>query len=92
MKKYCLLLIAVMLLTLPNVLFAASLVNRDGKPHKIKGRREGSGWVRFTIYPGGNKYYDCRYGCEIKVLDTGSTIYVESDADVVISNGILRIR
>lgn len=48
MKKYCLLLIAVMLLTLPNVLFAASLVNRDGKPHNIKGRREGGGWIRVT--------------------------------------------
>jgi hypothetical protein len=92
MKKYCLLLIAAMLLTLPNILRAASLVNRDGKPRKIKGRSEGSGWMRTTIYPGGNRYFDCRYGCEIKVLDTGSTIYLESDADVVISNGILRRR
>ena len=92
MKSRHLLLIAVLVLNLPSVLSAASLVNRDSKAHRIKGRAGGSGWVRSTIYPNGNKYFDCRYGCEIKVLDTGSTLLLESDKDIVISDGILRVR
>ena len=93
MKKRYSLLIAALFLILPNLLCAASLKNTDGKPHKLKARAgESGGWIRTTIYPGGTRYFDCSYGCEIKVLDSGSTILLDSDADIVISGGILRTR
>jgi hypothetical protein len=93
MKNRYLIIIAALFLILPNLLCAASIKNTDGKPHKLKARSEGrGGWIRTTIYPSGTKYFDCIYGCEIKVLGTGSTILLDSDADIAISGGILRTR
>ena len=45
-----------------------------------------------SISSRGTRYFRCRYGCEIVVIETGSSIVLESDEDVVISNGELRTR
>jgi len=38
------------------------------------------------------KYFDCTYGCEVRILETDSTIRLEFDADVIIDNGTLKTR
>jgi hypothetical protein len=79
-------------MTLPNIISAASIYNTDSKPHLVKGRTIGGGWIHTTIHNGGTRYFRCRYGCQVIVIKTGSEIVLESDADIVISNGELRVR
>ena len=92
MRRHWILLIVVMLMAWPNIIFAASISNNDSKPHKIKGRTINGSWIYTTIYSRGTRYFRCRYGCEIRIIETGSSIVLESDADIVISNGELRVR
>lgn len=92
MRKYVMVLVVSLLMTSPNIIDAASVYNSDSRPHKVKGRTIGGSWVHTTIYNGGHRYFRCRYGCQVTVIETGSTIVLESDADIVISNGELRVR
>ncbi len=92
MKRFSVLVIVGLLLALPNILWSASLYNSDGRPHEIKARLIGGAWIRTTVYSRGTRYFSCIYGCEIIVLETGSSVTLESDADIVISDGILRLR
>ena len=92
MKKYWILLVLTLLIAFPSIVCAASVRNSDSKPHRIKGRTINGGWIYTTIYSGGTKYFRCRWGCQVVVHETGSEIVLESDEDLVISNGELRIK
>ena len=92
MRKYWIMLLVTLLLVFPDILGAASILNTDSKPHKLKGRTIGGSWIHTTIYTRGTKYFRCRYGCEIILIETGVSMVLESDADIVISNGEMRIR
>ena len=83
---------------LPNIIFAMSIYNSDTTPHDIKVTdiRSGSQQI-ITVYDTSTVYLRCRYGCEIKVLETEDTITVnresfDSSDTVVIDNGTLKLR
>jgi len=89
-RKNWIVFIFILLMAWPNIIYAASIYNTDSKPHEVRGRTIGGSWIYTTIYSGGTRYFRCRYGCQIVVVDTGSEIVLESDADIVIDYGELR--
>jgi predicted transcriptional regulator len=91
-------LIVLLPFILPNIIHAVSVYNSDGRRHDIEVTdiRSGSQQI-MTIYNTSTAYVRCRYGCEIKVLETDDRIAVEpetlgSSTTVVIGDGTLRIR
>ncbi len=90
MRRLTLILGTMLLMTLTTTASAASLKNMDGTPYvcRIKSRM---GLSEETVYPKSTVYFDCTYGCEITLLETDQTIKIESDKDMVIDNGELKI-
>ena len=86
MRKHWMFLVVLLLMTSPNIIRAASIHNSDSKPHLVKGRTINGGWVHVTVSSRATQYFRCRHGCQIEVVKTGSTVVLESDADIVISN------
>lgn len=92
MRKFAALALFIAIMTVGKTLSAASLYNSDTEEYRIKIRSKPDPWVLVTLYQGSYKYFDCTYGCEIQIIETGSTIRLESDADVIIDNGTLKTR
>ena len=91
-------LIVILPLILPNIIYAVSVYNSDGRSHAIKVTdiRSGSQQI-MTVYNTSTAYVRCRHGCEIRVMETDDTITVEpqssySSNTVVIGDGTLRRR
>ena len=91
-------LILILPFILPNIIYALSVYNSDGRPHDIRVTdiRSGSRQI-LTVYGASTAYARCRYGCEIRVLKTDDTITVEPESSyssntVVIGDGTLRRR
>jgi hypothetical protein len=84
------LILSIMLLTLTNTAFAGSLQNLDSDPYtcRIKQRM---GVDEEIVYPESTVYFDCTYGCEITLLKTGQTLKIESDKEIVIDDGEMKI-
>jgi hypothetical protein len=74
MKKLIILLIIIWSLIIVDSLSAVSINNRDGRPHDIQviGIRDGKRGI-LTIYNNSTAYVDCRYGCQLIVIETGYT-------------------
>jgi hypothetical protein len=81
-----------LLIVLPIVVDAASISNRDSEVHQIKGRKSGENWVYIDINPNGTKYFNCRHGCELVLVKTGSSVQLDTDEDVVIRHGELSVK
>ena len=98
MKRYLLCIVVAVLVGWPIWGDAASIKNDDGEVHLIKGRVTGKGrrgveqWVYIEINPNGAKYFNCRFGCELVLEKTGSSVQLETDADVVIRHGVLEVK
>jgi hypothetical protein len=91
-------LLVILPFILPNISYAVSIYNSDGRSHAIQitdirsGRRQS-----MTVYRASTANVRCRYGCEIRVMETDDTITVPSESSyatstVVIGDGTLRIR
>ena len=91
-------LIVILPFILPNIIYALSVYNSDGRPHDIKVTSIRSGRQQsLTVWGSSTAYVRCRHGCEIRVMETDDTITVEpqssySSNTVVIGNGTLRRR
>ena len=91
-------LIVILPLILPNIIYAVSVYNSDGKSHAIKVTDIRSGRQQsMTVYRASTAYVRCRYGCEIRVMETDDTITVPPESSyatntVVIGDGMLRRR
>jgi hypothetical protein len=91
-------LIVILPFILPNIIHAVSVYNSDGRPHGIEVTDIRSGSQQtMTVYTASTAHVRCRYGCEIRVLETDDTIVLEpetfgSSKTVVIGDGTLRIR
>jgi len=91
-------LILILPFILPNIIYALSVYNSDGRPHDIKVTDIRSGSQQsLTVYGTSTAYVRCRHGCEIRVLETDDTITVERESSyssntVVIDDGTLRRR
>jgi len=92
MKKYSLIIALAIIFVIPSVGNAASVKNEDNKVYEIKGRKPGKDWVYREINPRGALYFDCRFGCEIVLEETGSSVTLDEDADIVIRKGELKVR
>ena len=92
MKRYIIFVVLVILIALPILVDAASIENGDNEVYQIKGRVTGKDWVYVTINPNGTKYFNCRFGCELVLEKTGSSVQLETDGDVVIRNGVLNVK
>ena len=91
-------LILILPFILPNIIYAVSVYNSDGRPHDIKVTDiRGGSQQTMTVYGSSTAYARCRYGCEIRVIETDDTITVERESSyssntVVIGDGMLRRR
>jgi hypothetical protein len=92
MKMYSMILTIAILIGLPILVDAASIENGDSEVYQIKGRVTGKNWVYVTINPNGTKYFNCRFGCELVLEKTGSSVQLETDGDVVIRKGVLTVK
>lgn len=92
MKLFQIYIFVVLFLGLPILAGAASIMNRDNEVHQIKGRSSDKDWVYVDINPNGTKFFNCRHGCELVLVKTGSTVQLGTDEDVVIRNGELTIK
>jgi hypothetical protein len=92
MRRCSIAILVALLIVLPIVVDAASISNRDSEVHQIKGRKPGENWVYVDINPNGTKYFNCRYGCELVLVKTGSSVQLDTDEDVVIRHGELSVK
>ena len=92
MNRLLLLIAIAVSMALPNWGLAASIKNEDNQVHVIKGRVTGKDWVYVQVNARSTKIFNCRIGCELVLEQTGSAVQLETDADVVIVKGELRIR
>ena len=92
MRLFLILTLMTLVVAVPMLVDAASIMNRDNEVHQIKGRRSGGNWVYVEINPNGTKYFNCRHGCELVLEKTGSSVELDTDGDVVIRNGMLTVR
>ena len=83
---------------LPNIIYAVSIYNSDGRSHDIRVTDIRSGRQQsMTVYRASTAHIRCRYGCEIRVMETDETITVPPESSyatntVVIGDGTLRRR
>ena len=91
-------LIVILPFILPNIIYAVSIYNSDGRSHAIQitdirsGRRQS-----MTVYRASTAHVRCRYGCEIRAIETDDTITVPPESSsapiaLVIDNGTLKRR
>jgi hypothetical protein len=91
-------LLVILPFILPNISYAVSIYNSDGRSHAIQitdirsGRRQS-----MTVYRASTANVRCRYGCEIRVMETDDTMTVPPESSyatntLVIGNGTLRKR
>jgi hypothetical protein len=91
-------LILILPFILPNIIYALSVYNSDGRPHDIKVTDIRSGRQQsVTVWGSSTAYVRCRHGCEIRVMETDDSITMERESSyssntVVIGNGTLRRR
>ena len=91
-------LIVILPFILPNIIYAVSVYNSDGRAHAIKVTDIRSGRQQsMTVYNSSTAHVRCRYGCEIRVMETDDTITVPPESSyanntVVIDDGTLRRR
>jgi hypothetical protein len=92
MRRFSILIIVAILIGLPILVDAASIMNSDNEVYQIKGRKAGEDWVYVDINPKGTKYFNCRHGCELELVETGSSVVLDTDGDVVINHGVLTVK
>lgn len=85
-------LVATLIVALPNSSLAASIYNSDVKAHRIQIMYESGKQYFVTVYNSSTHYFDCSYGCQIKLIGTGHSMTLASDAVVLIDDGKLRLK
>jgi len=91
-------LIVILPFILPNIIYAVSIYNSDGRSHALKVTDIRSGRQQsMTVYRASTAHVRCRYGCEIRVMETDDTITVPPESSyatnaLLIGNGTLRKR
>ena len=91
-KRVCLVLVATLIVGLPITSLAASIYNSDVKAHRIQITYEGGKQYFVTVYNSSTHYFDCSYGCQIKLIGTGHSMTLASDTVVLIDDGRLRLK
>ena len=91
-KRLITLLWTIVLIFLPNSIYGASIYNSDFKPHKVQIDYKDGTQYFVTVYNSSTHYFDCNYGCQVKLVRTGYARTLAADAVVIIDDGKLRVR
>ncbi|MEJ2726877.1 MAG: hypothetical protein P8175_20035, partial [Deltaproteobacteria bacterium] len=70
---------------------AGYISNGDDVPYTCEVRDQTVGVQVLQVAPDSDEGFGCNNGCEITLLQTGQTIVLESDANVEIENGELKL-
>ena len=89
MKGKLILSVVVVSLSLATVIQAGTLQNTDPDPYKYEATTDGVPSYG-TIYGNSTLYDFCNYGCVLKLVDSGQTIEVQPDDNIIIDNGELQ--
>ena len=81
-----------LLVFLANTIYGASIYNSDLKPQRVQIEYKDGSQYFVTVYNSSSHYFDCKYGCQVKLLSTGYTRTLTADAVVIIDDGKLRVR
>lgn len=82
----------ILLVFLANTIYAASIYNSDLKAQRVEIEPKGGTRYFVTVYNSSTEYFDCADGCQVKLVKTGYTKTLETDAVVIIDDGKLRVR
>ena len=91
-KRVITFLATILLIFLLNSIYAGSIYNSDFKPHRVQIEYKDGSQYFVTVYNSASHYFDCNYGCQVKLVRTGYTRTLASDAVVIIDDGKLRVR
>ena len=91
-KMVGVLLGAILLVLLANPIYSASIYNSDFKAQRVEIQSKDGTRYFVTVYNSSTEYFDCPYGCQVKLVNTGYTKTLEADAVVIIDDGKLRVR
>jgi hypothetical protein len=81
-----------LLVFLANTIYGASIYNSDFKAQRVEIESKDGRRYFVTVYNSSTEYFDCTYGCQVKIVKTGYTKTLEADAVVIIDDGKLRVR
>ncbi|MEJ2430442.1 MAG: hypothetical protein P8075_16225 [Deltaproteobacteria bacterium] len=81
-----------MLVFLANTIYGASIYNSDFKAQRVEIESKDGTRSFVTVYNSSTEYFDCTYGCRIKLVNSGYTKTLETDAVVIIDDGKLEVR
>ena len=91
-KMVGVLLGAILLVLLANPIYSASIYNSDFKAQRVEIESKDGTHYFVTVYNSSTEYFDCPYGCQVKLVNTGYTKTLEADAVVIIDDGKLRVK
>ena len=91
-KMVSVLLGTILLVLLANPIYSASIYNSDFKAQRVEIQSKDGTRYFVTVYNSSTEYFDCPYGCQVKLVNTGYTKTLEADAVVIIDDGKLRVR
>ena len=91
-KMVRVLLGTMLLVFLANTIYGASIYNSDFKAQRVEIESKDGTRYFVTVYNSSTEYFDCPYGCQVKLVNTGYTKTLEADAVVIIDDGKLRVR
>ena len=82
----------ILLVFLATTIYGASIYNSDPKAQRVEIEAKDGTRYFVTVYNSSTEYFDCTYGCQVKLVKTGYTKTLEADAVVIIDDGKLRVR
>ena len=91
-KMVSVLLGTMLLVFLANAIYGASIYNSDFKAQRVEIASKGGSRYFVTVYNSSTEYFDCTYGCQVKLVSTGYTKTLETDAVIIIDDGKLKVR
>jgi len=84
--------IIIIIILLPIGINAATVENLDFVDYKIRAIYDNGKIVSAPLYSRAEKYGICDYGCKLELLKTGQKIEVKPDDDIVIENGVMKLK
>ena len=91
MKKMSIFVALLWLMSLATSVSAGTISNYDDTPYTCEVRDEIVGVQMLQVAAESEEGFGCAGGCEITLLQTGQTIGLESDADIEIENGVMKV-
>jgi hypothetical protein len=85
------LILILLSMALATIAAAGSIENRDSDEYEYRITFPSGQQGRGTVLGGAEEYFDCEFGCDLTLIPSGQTVAVQSDAKVVIENGVMNV-